>query len=85
MRRSGARGDNGHHGPLEATTPSRCGAIRRYAPQDAVAAARRDGITDIRVLESVNGMIVTRHHLDRRLDRLNLIVENGLVVQAPFR
>jgi hypothetical protein len=55
------------------------------APQDAVAAARRDGITDIRVLESVNGMIVTRHHLDRRLDRLNLIVENGLVVQAPFR
>jgi hypothetical protein len=55
------------------------------APEDAVAAARRDGITDIRVLESVNGMIVTRHHMDRRLDRLNLIVENGLVIQAPFR
>jgi hypothetical protein len=55
------------------------------APDDAVAAARRDGITDIRVLESVDAVIVTRHHLDRRLDRLNLIVENGLVVQAPFR
>jgi hypothetical protein len=40
---------------------------------------------DIRVLESVDAVIVTKHHLDRRLDRLNLIVENGLVVQAPFR
>jgi hypothetical protein len=55
------------------------------APEDAVAAEHRDCITDIRVLKSVGGMIVTRHHLDRRLDRLNLIVENGLVVQAPFR
>ena len=54
-------------------------------PEDAVAAARRDGITDIRVLESVDGIIITRHHLDRRLDRLNLIVENGLVVQTLFR
>jgi hypothetical protein len=54
------------------------------APDDAVVTARRDGIMDIRVLESVDGMIVTRHHLDRRLDRLNLIVENGLVVRAPF-
>jgi hypothetical protein len=50
----------------------------------AVAAVRRDGIVDIRVLESVDGMIVTRHHLDRRLDRLNLIVEHGLVCRAPF-
>jgi len=55
------------------------------APEDAVAAARRDGITDIRLLELVDGMIVTRHHMDRRLNRLNLIVENGLVVKAPFR
>jgi hypothetical protein len=55
------------------------------ALEDAVAAARRDGITDVRVLESENGMIITRHHMDRRLDRLNLIVENGLVVRAPFR
>ena len=54
------------------------------APDDAVVTARRDGIMDIRVLESVDGMIVTRHHLDRRLDRLNLIVENGFVVRAPF-
>jgi hypothetical protein len=54
-------------------------------PEDAVAAASKDGIRDIRVLESVDAVIVTKHHLDRRLDRLNLIVENGLVVQAPFR
>jgi hypothetical protein len=54
------------------------------APDDAVAAARRDGITDIRVLESVDRMIVTRHHLDRRPARLNLMVENGVVIKAPF-
>jgi len=54
------------------------------APEDAVAAARRDGITDIRVLESVDRMIVTRHHLVRRLDRLSLIVENGVVIRAPY-
>ena len=54
------------------------------APEDAVAAARRDGITDIRVLESVDRMIVTRHDLYRRPARLNLIVENGVVIKAPF-
>jgi hypothetical protein len=54
------------------------------AAHDAVASARGDGITDIRVLESVDRMIVTRHHLNRRPARLNLIVENGVVIKAPF-
>jgi hypothetical protein len=54
------------------------------APEDAVAAARRGGIKDIRVLDSVDGITVTRHHMDRRLNRLNLIVENGFVIRAPF-
>jgi hypothetical protein len=54
------------------------------APEDAVAAARKDGFTDIRVLESVDGLIVTRHHLVRWLDRLSLIIENGLVIRARF-
>lgn len=54
------------------------------APEAAAAAARGNGITDIRVLQSVDGMIVTRHHMDRRGDRLNLIVEDGVVIKAPF-
>jgi hypothetical protein len=50
----------------------------------ATVEAAEQGIEIIRVLESVDGMTVTPMTLDWAPNRLNLIVEGGLVVRAKF-
>jgi len=51
---------------------------------DAVDAATIDGVERIRVLESVDGVTVTRMQMDLRPSRLNLVVENGRVIRGSF-
>lgn len=46
--------------------------------------ATGEGITDIRVLQSVDGMTITVMSADRVPTRLNLIIEEAVVVKAVF-
>jgi hypothetical protein len=54
------------------------------APDQAVLVAKDEGITEIRVLETVAGVTVTVMTMDLRFDRLNLYVEGGNVVGGSF-
>jgi hypothetical protein len=53
-------------------------------PDRALKMARDAGVTDIRVLESVNGLTITPMIMDLRPARLSLYVEAGVVVGASF-
>ncbi len=46
--------------------------------------ATEEGIANIRVLQSVDGVMITVISADRNPGRLNLHIEKGLVVKAVF-
>lgn len=52
--------------------------------KDAMTAARKLGIKDVMVLESVDGMSIMPRTMDWNPHRLGLMVENGTVVKAVF-
>lgn len=57
--------------------------VGRTTPE-AIEAARSMGIETIRVLESVDGVVVTNMTMDLRISRLNLVIEGGVVLSAHF-
>jgi hypothetical protein len=50
----------------------------------AVGIATEEGITNVRVLQSVDGVTITVMSADRVPTRLNLIIEEAVVVKAVF-
>ncbi len=46
--------------------------------------AKLDGFEDVRICTIENGMIVNRIHLDKRVNRLNIHVENDIVIGFGF-
>jgi hypothetical protein len=53
-------------------------------PDEAVLIANGEGITNIRILQSVGGRTTTPMSADLRRNRLNLMIEDGTVVEAMF-
>jgi hypothetical protein len=50
----------------------------------AMRTATEEGITNIRVLQSVDGVTITVMSADRLPTRLNLVIEEAVVVKAVF-
>lgn len=46
--------------------------------------ANEEGITNIRVLQSVDGVTITVMSADRVPTRLNLVIEEAVVIRAVF-
>ena len=50
----------------------------------AMGIANEEGITNIRVLQSVDGVTITVMSADRVPTRLNLVIEEAVVIRAVF-
>jgi hypothetical protein len=72
--------ETGSIGGFGVELPDLVGMTTEAARNEAV----HRGIDSISVLDSVNGTTVTPRNMDWSPTRLNLIVENGIVVQAIF-